>query len=370
MSQAPPGPGPGSVSGIVAVIPAGGAGTRLWPASRRARPKHVISLGGESPLLTRAYQRARLVASQVCVLTELAQVPVVQRALPGLRVDELMIEPAARGTTSALGLAAFILHERDPRTVMVAMASDHLITDLDAFVEAIRRSAEVAAAGEHLTAVGLRPAYPATGYGYLEAGSELAGWPGVYQVARFVEKPDPATAERFVESGRHYWNLAMFCWRVDLFLAELERYAPAHHQGLSAFVEARRRGDEAAAAEIYQGLPLDAVDYAVMERSDRLALIPAGFGWSDAGSWDEVHAIQSRDPAGNAVLSSGPPDPVLIDATGCLVVPGPRLVALVGVRDLVVVDTEDALLVCHREAAQKVKQVVDRLREAGDLGYL
>jgi mannose-1-phosphate guanylyltransferase len=353
---------------LYAVIPAGGTGSRLWPRSRRRSPKHVLPLSGTGrPLVAEAYERMAPLALEVFVLTEERQVPLIAELVPELRSGGMIVEPAARGTTNALGLAAMTLLERDPDAVMVSTAADHVIGGLPLFQQAVRSAGAIAGASDRLVTIGLRPRYAATGFGYIEAGDEVqVGKEVAHRVLRFVEKPDAVAARGYFESGRHFWNLNLFCWRCDAFVEELRRLGPEHHAGLVATLAARRAGDEDAAARVYSSLPVDAVDYTVMERTDRLLLVPAAFEWADVGSWSELADLLHQDEAGNVVDGV----PVLIDTRNSFISVPDKLVAVIGVSDLVVVDTEDALLVCPKSRAQDVKKVVEQLGRSGLTKYL
>jgi mannose-1-phosphate guanylyltransferase len=328
----------------------------------------VLPLSGSGrPLVAEAYERMAPLARQVFVLTEERQVPLIAKLVPELSAHGMIVEPAARGTTNALGLAAMTLLERDPDAVMVSTAADHVIGGVPAFRSAVRSAAAIAGASDRLVTIGLRPRYAATGFGYIEAGDEVrVGEEVARRVVRFVEKPDAATAEGYLASGSHFWNLNLFCWRCDAFLEELRRHGPLHHAGLVATLKARRAGDEGAAARIYSELPVDAVDYTVMERTDRLLLVPAAFEWADVGSWSELADLLHQDEAGNVVDGV----PVLIDTRNSFISVPDKLVAVIGVSDLVVVDTEDALLVCPKSRAQDVKKVVEQLGRSGLTRYL
>ncbi len=351
-----------------AVIPAGGAGSRLWPRSRRASPKHVLPLSGSGrPLLRETYERIAPHAHAVYVLTEAAQVPLIREILPELDDDCLIVEPAARGTTNALGLAAMTLLERDPDALMMSLPADHVVRGLSAYARAVRRTVAVAQATGELVTVGLKPRYPATGFGYIEAGGEVrAGRASAYRVVRFVEKPDAERARRYLIAGNFYWNVAMFGWRARSFVDELQRHGPVHARGLERVLAARRRGDAEAAGRIYRRLPVEAVDYTVMEKTDRLLLVPGEFDWVDVGSWSELADLLRQDVHRNVVEG----DPVLIDTEGCFISVPDKLVAAIGIKDLVIVDTPDALLVCPKTRAQDVKRVVEALGRAHKIQYL
>lgn len=349
----------------VAVIPAGGAGTRLWPRSRRSTPKHALPLGGGGrPLLRDTYDRVRGLADEVYVVTELGQREIIQSVLPEVDAKHLIIEPVARGTTNAYGLAALTIAEQGPETVMVAMASDHIVRGRTAMTRAVRVAVRAAATTKSLVAFGLKPTFPSTGLGYIHAPRR--GPAGTRRVASFTEKPDLRTATRFLKAGGYYWNLAWFAWRVDVFLEELSRHAPHHLAGLKKVVEARRAGHEEEATALYKRLPVEVIDRSVMEKTDRLLLVPADFDWADIGNWAELGDRLRADAHGNSVEGES----VLVDTTGSLVFGGRRLVAAIGLEDMIIVDTEDALLVCPRSRAQDVRKVVEALKRSRKTRYL
>ena len=353
---------------LYAVIPAGGAGSRLWPRSRRSSPKHVLPLSGSGqPLVREAYERVRPLVREVFLLTEEAQVPLLRELVPDAAPEAMIVEPAARGTTNALGLAALTLLERDPEATMISTAADHVIGGLAGYREAVRTAAAVAQGSDQLVTIGLAPHYAATGLGYIEAGEPVTvGGVTARRGVRFVEKPDGPTAETYLASGRHFWNLSLFCWRCAVFAEELRRHGPDHESGLRAMMAARRAGDEAGAAEIYGRLPVEAVDYTVMERTDRLLVVPAVFDWIDVGSWSELADLLRQDEDGNVVEGAS----VLIDTRDSFISVPDKLVAVIGMSDLVVVDTDDALLICPKGRAQDVRAVVERLRQSGKTEYL
>ncbi len=349
----------------MAVIPAGGAGTRLWPRSRRSTPKHVLPLGDSGrPLLRETYDRASSLAGDVFVLTEVGQREIIEKVLPELDAEHLILEPSARGTTNAYGLAALTLRDRYEDGVMLVMPADHVVRGRAAVAKAVRAAVRAAAATDSLVTVGLKPRFPSTGLGYIHAPGRATD--GTIPVRRFVEKPDLATARRFMRAGGYYWNLAWFSWRLDVFIRELGLHAPRHLAGLRKVMAARGSGDEEAAAALYGRLRVEVVDRSVMERTDRLLLVPADFDWADIGNWAELGDRVRADAHGNSVEGSS----VLVDTKGSLILGSRRLVAAIGLDDMIIVDTEDALLVCPRSRAQDVRKVVDALRRAGKTRYL
>jgi mannose-1-phosphate guanylyltransferase len=349
----------------VAVIPAGGAGTRLWPRSRRSTPKHTLPLGGGGRSLLRdTYDRIRGLSDDVYVVTELRQREIIASVLPEIDSKHLIVEPTARGTTNAYGLAALTVAEKYPDAVMLAMASDHVVRGRAEVTKAVRAAVRAAATTNSLVAFGLKPTFPSTGLGYIYAPRR--GPAGTRRVERFTEKPDLRTARNFIKAGGYYWNLAWFAWKVDVFLDELKRHAPRHLAGLQRVMKARRVGDEAAAAAVYSRLPAEVVDRSVLEKTERLLLVPASFDWADIGSWSELGDRIHADDRGNSVEG----DAVLVDTRGSLILGDRRLVAAIGLEDMIIVDTEDALLVVPRSRAQDVRKVVEALKRARKTSYL
>jgi mannose-1-phosphate guanylyltransferase len=349
----------------IAVIPAGGAGTRLWPRSRRSRPKHTLPLGGGGRSLLRdTYDRIRGLSDDVYVVTEQRQREIIESVLPEIDSKHLIIEPTARGTTNAYGLAALTVAEQHPDAVMLAMASDHVVRGRAEVAKAVRAAVRAAATTDSLVLFGLKPTFPSTGLGYIHAPRR--GPAGTRRVERFTEKPDLHTARKFLKAGGYYWNLAWFAWKTDVFLEELKQHAPRHVAGLQRVMQARREGDEAAAAALYRRLPVEVVDRSVLEKTNRLLLVPAAFDWADIGSWSELGDRIHADDRGNSVEG----DAVLVDTNGSLILGDRRLIAAIGLEDMIIVDTEDALLVVPRSRAEDVRKVVEALKRARKTGYL
>lgn len=349
----------------VAVIPAGGAGTRLWPRSRASTPKHVLPFAEKGrPLLPAAYERARSVADEVYVLTESRQREIVRTVLPRLDDGHVILEPSARGTTNAYGLAALTLVEHDPDAVMLTMPADHIVHGAAEIKRAVRTAVSAATATANLVTVGLKPTFASTGLGYIHAPGRTSR--GTLRVLRFVEKPSAPAAARFLRAGGYYWNLAWFCWRLQTFVAELERHAPRRLESLRKVLAARRDGDEQEAARLYNRLPVEVIDRSVMEKTSRLLLVPATFDWADIGNWAELGDRVRADAKGNSVEG----DAILVDTTGTLVFGDRRLVAAVGLEDMIIVDSEDAVLVVPRSRAQDVRRVVDALKRSRKTRYL
>lgn len=319
---------------------------------------------GGRALLRDTYDRIRGLADDIYVVTELGQRQIIETVLPEIDAKHLIIEPTARGTTNAYGLAALTVADQYPDAVMVAMASDHVVSGRAAITKAVRTAIRAAAATKSLVLFGLKPTFPSTGLGYIHAPRR--GPNGTLRVQRFTEKPDLRTATRLLKAGGYYWNLAWFAWQVDVFLEELGKHAPRHLTGIRKVVEARRAGDEATAAALYKRLPVEVIDRSVLEKTDKLLLVPAQFDWADIGTWAELGDRVQADAHGNSVQGEA----VLIDTKGSLVFGERRLVAAIGLEDMIIVDTEDALLVTPRSRAQDVRKVVEALKRARKTSYL
>ncbi|MGQ0721718.1 MAG: mannose-1-phosphate guanylyltransferase [Candidatus Eiseniibacteriota bacterium] len=347
------------MSTVHAVILAGGRGTRFWPASREALPKQFLAVGGGDSLLTRTGRRIFPLTgtSHAWVVTGAAHVARVAEHLPELSAERIVGEPVGRNTAPAVGLAAALVLREDPEGVLLVAPADAWIPDEVAFREAASAACAFASERGGLVTFGIAPASPATGYGYVEAGKAVAG--GVRRAVRFTEKPDAATAARFLAAGRHFWNAGIFAWRADVFLEELARQRPAMADACRRMAAAKDLG-RALAAE-YPALESISVDYGLLEAAADVYVLPVTFAWSDVGSWDVLPALLSPDGRGNVLLG----DVLALDAARCLVRSEQRFTALVGVEDLLVVDTADALLICPKARAQDVKQVVEHLEKSG-----
>ncbi|GAA4207964.1 mannose-1-phosphate guanylyltransferase [Actinocatenispora rupis] len=360
--------------GFYAVIPAGGSGTRLWPLSRSGRPKFLHHLtGSDRTLLQATVDRLAPLATpdRTYVVTGVAHATGVARQLPALPADNILVEPSPRESCAAIGLAAMVIARRDPDAVMGSFAADHLVRQQPLFTAAVRTAIDTAGAG-YLTTIGITPTHPETGYGYLRCGGMLGDGPAKL-VGEFKEKPSHDVAVGYVESGRYLWNASMFVWKVDVFLAELARQQPELHDGLSRIVARWDTADrEDVLGEVWPTLPKISVDYAVMEgaaEAGRVATVPGDFGWNDVGDFHTLGVVLPMDDDGNVVVRGEDRggEVLSVDSHDTVVVPrSGRLVAALGVDDLIVVDTADAVLVCPRSRAQDVKKLVDRLRERGD----
>ena len=359
------------MSKIVPVILCGGPGTRLWPVSRSAYPKPFIRVPDGKSLLQHAFERAAGVTHADALLVTNREYyfqarDEVERCAHGSQGAKLhfLLEPEGRNTAAAVALAAhWAASALGAGTVLLVLPADHLIRDHDAFAQAARDAICIARDGQLVT-FGVVPSAPETGYGYIETGEPLPGLPGA-RVRRFVEKPDREHAEAFMASGRYLWNSGMFCFRADRILSAFSRYAPAlataarscwHATAAKSALHKTMEAIEIDAAS-FAAIESTSIDYAVMEKAESVAVVPASFDWSDIGSWNALSELVERDEQGNRVRG----DAALVDVEDSFIHSEGRLVAALGLRDMFIIDTPDALLVAHRDRAQDVKRIVQQL---------
>jgi mannose-1-phosphate guanylyltransferase/mannose-6-phosphate isomerase len=353
------------VHSITPVILSGGSGTRLWPLSRKALPKQMLPLAGPHSLIRETLVRVQGEGfgppTVICNQEHRFQVAEQLRAA-GIPDGSIILEPVARNTAPAAAIAALKVFEENPDGIVLLMPSDHVVMNRTAFLEAVAVASRAAEAGA-LATFGVKPTGPETGYGYIKLAGPLAGVPGAFSIERFVEKPDRATAQAYLASGDYLWNSGMFLFRASVFLEELRRLQPRMLESCrDALAHAHRDMDFIRLGEpAFVACPSDSIDYAVMEHASRSAVVPVDMGWSDVGSWQSLWDIAARDDGGNAVTGN-----VLAEQArnSYLRSEGP-LVAALGVEDLVVVATKDAVLVSHRDCAQDVKKIVDQLERRG-----
>ncbi len=355
---------------VYAVILAGGGGTRLWPLSRVGRPKHLLCLCSGDTMLRETYARVRpwLPADQVMAITVADHVQAVLDQLPDMPRHNIVVEPQGRSTGPCVGLMATLIHKRDPEAIMISLHADHAIEDEGGFRNALR--AAVRAAGDnHLVTLGIVPTGPDTGYGYIRRSDPLGQAAGhdVYRVERFTEKPDLETARSFVQSGRYFWNSGIFIWKVSVILAEIRRLLPGLYAQLLEIEPALDTPQQAAVIDrIWSAVRSVPVDIGIMERANDVVVIPADIGWNDVGCWTSVASLSAADGDGNVLQG----EHAVVDCQDTFVHSSGRLVAALGLRGMVVIETEDAVLVCPKERAQEVKKIVQKLKREGKEKYL
>lgn len=351
-----------------AVIMAGGGGTRLWPVSRREHPKQIISLVEKSSLFQSTVKRLEKVfpPERILVVTVAEQAEQLRLQTPHLPAENFLLEPAPRGTASVVGLAATVLQKRNPQAVMAVLPSDHYIRNSDLFYHLLRVAVDVAEKG-YLVTLGITPTYPATVYGYIQRGEPLPekfAYPA-YRVLRFEEKPQEQQARQMLASHDHTWNSGMFLWRTDTILSEISRQMPDLYAALTKIGAAWETDDQdSTLTSLWPNLRNQTIDYGVMEHAEKVAVLPAGgLEWSDIGNWDSLFDVLLPDEAGNIVFSGRH---VPVDTTGSLVYGNNdnRLIVTIGVDNLIIVDTGDVVLVCRKDQAAKVRQVVDSLKNS------
>jgi mannose-1-phosphate guanylyltransferase len=357
---------------IFAVLMAGGVGTRFWPRSRKKTPKQVLDIVDHETMMKATYKRLKglVEPNRIFVVTNQEQMPIIRKQIPKLSEQNFIIEPMGRNTAPCIGLAATMVQQIDADGIMVVLPADHLITDTPEFKKVIRYAAQFASESDSLVTLGINPTHPATGYGYIQRGEEaieLDGH-GVYKVKTFAEKPNLETALRFLESGDFYWNSGMFIWKVSSILKEIEDKLPELHEGLLQIKSHLNKKDYKSVLEnVYRRIRGISIDYGVMQTAQNVFVIPTVMGWNDVGSWEVVYDISEQDNNHN---SGNYQHIQSLDSSENYIYAPKKLVALVGVKNLVVVDTGDALLVCRRNRSQDVKELVEQLKKNGLDEYL
>lgn len=352
--------------GVFPVIMAGGSGTRFWPLSRTARPKQFLPLATNRPLIVETLARLKGLAppKHAFVVCGAVHAPMVKKALPSVPKQNVLVEPQARNTAPAIALATAHVAHLDPEGIVIVIPSDQHVANVAAFQASLTEAIAVARAG-HIVTLGIHPTRPETGYGYIQEGEPLTGT--ARRVRRFAEKPDRATAEQYLVSGEYLWNAGLFVFRADVMLEAFEHHMPELADALAPIRAAIGTKKEAAVLKReFSKMPATSIDYGVAEKSSNMAVVPSNCGWSDVGSFNALAEVRPLDEHGNVSLG----DNLVIDSAGCVVVGKDKPIAVVGMKDVVVVDAGDALLVLPKDKSQDVRKVVEALKARKLTKYL
>ena len=347
-----------------AVIMAGGRGTRFWPRSREKKPKHLLDIVSNRTIIQETVDRIKplIKPKNILIVTGRKHARELMRQLPEVPAKNILIEPIGRNTAACIGLAAVHIQKKAKDDVMVVLPSDHGIGDPERYRTVIAAAAQAAEQENALVTIGIQPTSPHTGFGYMEGSASIGQVAGhaLLRVKSFREKPDRRQAQAFLQSGNFFWNSGMFVWKASTILNEIERFLPDLYSGLMTIKSSLGKSSEAKIlSTIYKGLTPISIDYGVMEKAKDVFVIPASFGWSDVGSWDALWEISSKDGRGNAL--AGGSQAIFESTENALVYSPNKLVALVGMKDVIVVETKDALLICKKGRSQDVKKIVDAL---------
>jgi mannose-1-phosphate guanylyltransferase len=356
---------------IRAVIIAGGAGTRFWPLSRNKKPKQFLSIVSDKTMIEETVHRllTKVPLNNIYTIANFEQTQVIKSLLPNLPQENLLVEPQGRNTAPSLMLATAWIYLQNPKALLAALPADHLIKDAPLFLKKLEAGATAAARGENLITFGIPPAYPETGYGYIRFSPEKPATfldEPFFSVQEFKEKPEYEQAKNYLEEGNYFWNSGMFIWQADIFVQKLEKHAPSMFIYWKKILDALTNKEETRIASIFEEIPSISIDYALMEKAEGVLMGKGNFGWSDVGAWSSLADLWPQDNQGNALRGES----IILDSQNCLLYNPHKLTALIGVKDIVVVDTEDALLITQKNMDQKVKDIVEKIKQKGKVKYL
>jgi mannose-1-phosphate guanylyltransferase len=351
---------------VCAVIMAGGSGTRFWPLSRRSRPKQFLPIATEKTMIEETVERLRplLPPEAIYTISNKTQAAAIRKLVPDLPRENALVEPEAKNTAASLILATARIFLQNPKAVVLALPADHLITKPDIFLKKLRAAAAAAVREEVIVTFGIPPTFPSTGFGYIHfsgRGRRQFWNEEFYPVLLFKEKPVVEQAKKYLKQGRHCWNSGMFIFLAEVFARKLEEYSPEFFGYWERMLTALKKDETREIAAAFREIPATSIDYALMEKAKGVLMAEGDFGWSDVGSWAALADIWPRDASKNALRGEA----LFLDSRNCLVYSPDRLAAVVGLEDMIIIDTKDALLVCSRTADQRVKEVIELLKRQG-----
>ncbi|MCL2051614.1 MAG: sugar phosphate nucleotidyltransferase [Lachnospiraceae bacterium] len=346
------------------VVMAGGGGTRFWPLSRQELPKQFLNLTGDDLMVNETIARLQptIDPKDIFIVTNISQAPLMREATKGtILPDHILAEPAARNTAACIGYAAMEIRKKYGDGIMSVFASDHYIKDVAGFNQTLAQTINLAAETGRLITIGIKPDFPAVGYGYIKYNANEKT-KNFHEVMEFVEKPDIMTARKYLNDGGYLWNSGMFTWKVSTILDYFEKLLPDIYECLTKIeADLLTEKEQETIAEIYPKIPKISIDYGIMERASGVLVVESGFDWSDVGSWDALESLLAKDENGNITNRSQ----ILIDTNNCVVYAKSKLIATLGVEDLIIVEAEDAIMVCHKNKAQSVREIPDELKKQG-----
>jgi mannose-1-phosphate guanylyltransferase len=350
------------------IIMAGGGGTRFWPLSRQRTPKQLLNLTGKDLMINETIDRVSTILDKkdIFIVTNANQETLMRDKVdPAILPDHILIEPSARNTAACIGYAAFEIIRKYGDGIMCIFPADHYIKNVSTFTDIFNKAIEIANREDCLLTIGIEPTFPSTGYGYIKYDKSSADY--AKQVIEFVEKPNYELANSYVNSGNYSWNSGMFIWKASAILENFKRYLPKVYHFLEIIGNSMNTpAERETILDIYPQIPSISIDYGIMERSDNVKVIPGDLGWNDVGSWDNLNSLYSPDQNGNIIKGQQ----IAIDTNNCILFSKKRLIATIGIENLIVVETDDAVLVCDRNRAQDIKRITDELKNKNLEEYL
>ncbi|WP_132040430.1 sugar phosphate nucleotidyltransferase [Caldanaerobacter subterraneus] len=350
---------------ITGVIMAGGKGERFWPKSRMKMPKQFLNLYGDKTMIQQTVDRLKRIMpiENIFVVTNIDYAAIISDQIPDLPTENILIEPMAKNAAACIGLAALHTERRDKESIMVVLPSDHVIKDEEAYIEILKTAIEKAKLGDNLVTIGIKPTRPETGYGYIKfrkMTKEIINGNPVHKVEKFVEKPGYEVTVGYVKNGDYLWNSGIFIWKTSSILRAIEKYMPELHKALENIRKNFDADDvEKALYDEYSKLESISIDYGVMEKAKNVYVVPGDFGWDDVGSWASIERLYEKDDNGNVIKGNV----VSVDTKKSIITGNERLIATLGIEDVIIVDTEDALLISSKDKAQNVKEILKKLEK-------